>query len=131
MDHWRAVYPVEIWAAQLEKVAAGFAAAVDRWRRDLPDAAAPLVREMAVAEACAIYWASAARQARFVAARRAAAPPAVLLPLLEAERAAAQRLHALQSADSRLGFEASNQYFHTPLDLVEKVINTRWVAEHL
>ncbi len=131
VDHWRAVYPVEIWAAQLEKVAAGFAAAVDRWRRDLPDAAAPLVREMAVAEACAIYWASAARQARFVAARRAAAPPAVLLPLLEAERAAAQRLHALQSADSRLGFEASNQYFHTPLDLVEKVINTRWVAEHL
>ena len=27
--------------------------------------------------------------------------------------------------DSRIGFEASNQYYYVPLDLVEKVLNCR------
>ena len=44
----------------------------------------------------------------------------------------ARRLHSLQSRDSRLGFEASNQYYYVPVDLAEKVINchdllTRWL----
>ena len=33
--------------------------------------------------------------------------------------------HAIQSRDSRIGFEASNQYYYVPLDLVEKVVNCR------
>jgi hypothetical protein len=41
-------------------------------------------------------------------------------------------LHAVQSRDSRIGFEASNQYYYVPVDLAEKVINcqdllTRWL----
>ena len=41
------------------------------------------------------------------------------------------RLHALQSRDSRIGFEASNRDFYVPLDLVEKVINCRWAARQI
>ena len=62
-------------------------------------------------EAAAIHFRSTANQARFVMARR---------------------LHAIQTRDSRIGFEASNQYYYVPVDLVEKVINcqdllTRWL----
>jgi hypothetical protein len=52
--------------------------------------------------------------------------------LLRSEIALARRLHAIQSRDSRIGFEASNQYYYVPVDLAEKVINchdllTRWL----
>ena len=33
--------------------------------------------------------------------------------------------------DSRIGFDPSCQYFYLPLDLVEKVVNCRWVLGHV
>jgi hypothetical protein len=95
-----------------------------------------------VGVAAAIHFRSTANQARFVAARRrlqeakspaeAQAAAAELERLLRAEMALARRLHAIQSGDSRIGFEASNQYYYVPVDLAEKVINchdllTRWL----
>lgn len=144
LDQWRAVFPPEVFAGQLEKVAAGFAsgaatlrAAARGTRGANRDA---LLSEAGVADACALHFGSAARQARFVLARRAAlagGPDAAkaaadLERLLDDEIAAARRLHALQSADSRIGFEASNQYYYVPVDLVEKVVNAvdlkeRWL----
>ena len=52
--------------------------------------------------------------------------------LLRAEMELARRLHAIQTRDSRIGFEATNQYYYVPVDLAEKVINcqdllTRWL----
>ena len=43
--------------------------------------------------------------------------------LIRAERAGALRLHAIQTHDSRIGYEASNHYFYVPMDLAEKVLN--------
>ena len=45
---------------------------------------------------------------------------------------AARQLHRLQLRDSRLGFEASNQYYYVPMDLAEKMLNcqdllNRWL----
>jgi hypothetical protein len=45
--------------------------------------------------------------------------------LTHSELTLALRLHALQSVDSRLGFEATNHYYFVPADLVEKVLNCR------
>jgi hypothetical protein len=42
---------------------------------------------------------------------------------LNAELELAKRLHRLQSRDSRIGFEASNQYYYVPMDLAEKVLS--------
>ena len=36
----------------------------------------------------------------------------------------------LAKEDSRIGFEASNQYHYLPLDLVEKVVNCEYVLKH-
>jgi hypothetical protein len=100
------------------------------------------LRELSVGEAAAIHFRSTANQARFILARRrlkeakspaeAQSACAELERLLRAETGLARRLHAIQSSDSRIGFEASNQYYYVPVDLAEKVINchdllTRWL----
>ena len=73
---------------------------------------------------------SVANQSRYLLARRTADSKAQRR-FIDAETRLATRLHALQSRDARLGFESSNQYFYTPHDLVEKVINCRWLAARL
>jgi len=148
LDGWRAVYPPDIFAAQFEKIAAGFEAAIAKLKAESAKLAGmakeqqALTRELGVAEAAAIIFRSTANQVRFVMARRALAQaktaagkqPALaeLERVLKEEITLAQRLHAIQSRDSRIGFEASNHYFFVPQDLVEKVDNcrdllTRWL----
>jgi hypothetical protein len=122
LDAWRGAYPPDVFAHQLEKVATGFEAAIAKLRASVKTPRVNLREQMIFAEAAAIHFASAAQQTRFVAARRANNREA-MLKAADTEMTLAKRLHALQSLDARIGFEASNQYFYTPLDLVEKVIN--------
>ncbi|HLK56923.1 MAG TPA: hypothetical protein VKU00_10180 [Chthonomonadaceae bacterium] len=139
LDTWRAVYPPEVFIGQFEKVADGFEAALRDLEATLPAASGTakqresLLAERRVAEAAAIHFRSTAHQARFVLLRRAleaAKTPeearpilAELEQILSAEIALAHRLYTLQSQDSRLGFEASNQYYYVPVDLLEKILN--------
>jgi hypothetical protein len=141
LDGWRAVYPPEIFIGQFEKLAAGFeqaheslAAALQTHRSTLlAEQRTAVAQELNVGEAAAIHFRSIANQARFILARRqlkeanspdrAQSARAELERLLRAEMGLARRLHAIQSRDSRIGFEASNEYFYVPLDLAEKVIN--------
>jgi hypothetical protein len=145
LDHWRAIYSPEIFIQQFDGVADGF----DRALAGLKTAGAradatPAQRrafeaECNVAEACAIHFRTCANQARFVLARRAlvaakkaedVAPQIEILErMLKDEIELARRLHRIQSADSRVGFEASNQYNYVPVDLAEKVLNCRDLLE--
>ncbi len=150
LDAWRAVYPADVFVSQFEKVAGAFeaahaqlAAAFAAGRSEVsPPQARAIAAELSVAEAAAIHFRSTANQARFVLARRrlldaktaaeAKAARQELETVLRAEVESARRLHQIQSSDSRIGFEASNQYFYVPVDLVEKVINcddllNRWL----
>jgi hypothetical protein len=150
LDGWRAVYPPEVFIGQFEKVATGFehahaniATAFKACRTKLTaEQRATAVQELNVGEAAAIHFRSVANQARFVMARRRlketksqeSVQPACaeLERLLRTEIELAVRLHAVQSRDSRIGFEASNQYYYVPVDLAEKVINcqdllARWL----
>ncbi|MCO5051400.1 MAG: hypothetical protein M9920_03770 [Verrucomicrobiae bacterium] len=149
LDSWRSVYPPEVFAGQLEKVADGFDRALAELQRatqnetNATDAQRTmLTAECRVAEAATIHFRSVAQQTRFILARRAvaaggdetetrAAQTAVMERWLEAELSLARRLHAIQSADSRIGFEASNQYYYVPIDLVEKVLNCRHLLAQL
>ncbi|HEX6961194.1 MAG TPA: hypothetical protein VF175_04960 [Lacipirellula sp.] len=143
LDSWRGVYPPEVFAEQFGKVADGFdrgaaslRAAADAARGDCRE---PLLDEWRVAEAAAIQFRSAANQARFVMARdRLATGPSgadadacldELATLLNAETELARRLYQLQIRDSRLGFEATNHYFYTPMDLAEKALNCRYLLD--
>ena len=136
LNSWRAVYPAETLATQFEKVADGFDRGVGELRAAKGDSAEfeeALRRESSVGEAAAILLRSAANQSRFVLARDrlAAMTPGAdatatleeLDALLREEMKLARRLYVVQRQDSRIGFEATNHYFFTPLDLAEKVLN--------
>ncbi len=142
LNGWRAIYPPEIFVQQFEKVADGFDRALAELKTATvqgqgatPTQRRALAAECDVAEAAAIHFRSSANQARFVLARQAlaatkapeAATPqrAAMANVLKDEIALARRLHAIQARDSRIGFEASNQYYYVPVDLMEKVLNCR------
>ena len=127
LNAWRAIYPAPVFAAQLEKVALGFEAAIGKLRAAVSTPPPALAEELRFAAAAAIHFASVANQCRAVLARDSEDKTA-LRRLCLAESRLAIRLHALQSVDSRIGFEASNQYYYIPHDLVEKVINCHWLA---
>jgi hypothetical protein len=101
-------------------------------------------QELNVAEAAAIHFRSTANQCRFVQARHdlaeaktsgeAEMPLKNVKALIENEMELARRLYSIQMRDSRIGFEASNQYYYVPMDLAEKVLNcddllNRWLPE--
>lgn len=145
VEGWRACYPEEVFVKQFTKMADGFDAAIAKVHAATQDAKCEakfrhaLDEEIGVADACAVHWRTVANQARFVSARRALAAAkdadtarpliANIEQILKDEIALAQRLFAIQSRDSRIGFEASNQYFYIPMDLAEKVLNCRDLLE--
>ena len=145
LESWRPPYPAEVFIGQLEKVAEGFEQGLAKFKQATGSMKADArqqkacAREMTVAEAAAIHFRSSASQSRFVWTRNrlsAATSAADARPLLDElerllrrEAAAAKRLYALQMEDSRLGFEASNQYYYVPMDRAEKVINCRDLLE--
>lgn len=148
LNGWRQVYPPEIFASQLEIVADGFDKALAGLTRETQ----PLRNRMTIAqksaldseariiEAAAIHLRSTACQTRFVMARTVLENPGatksdtrpaleLLNRILESEISLAKRLRELQRLDSRIGFEASNQYYYVGADLVEKVVNARHLLE--
>ncbi len=142
LDGWRQVYPPEVFVRQFMKIADGFEEAIALLRKTaegLPrDAAqeASFRRELDVATAAAIHFRSTGNQARFVELRKRVREGKVtedlrveLRRVLESEIALARQLLEIQQRDSRIGFEASNQYYYVPQDLAEKVINCRYLLD--
>ena len=144
LDGWRAVYPRDVFVGQFDKMADGFEEALGRLKEQTRDidpgeAAAAFRLDLDVAEACAIHFRSVANQGKFVMARDALATATEteaahklmdkLAAVLESEIDLAKRLYAIQTRNSRIGFESSNHYFYIPIDLVEKAINCRYILD--
>ena len=141
LNSWKAVYTPEVFISQFRKVADGFDVAIATLQQATEDVTAEpnfaqaLEDELNVMSACAIHYHSVANQAQFIMARQAFSDASTteqaeqaasdLRSVLQHEIDLAVRMYALQSCDSRLGFEASNHYFYVPIDLAEKVVNCR------
>jgi hypothetical protein len=127
LDTWRSIYPRETFAAQFEKVAAGWSrglAELAQAARATPAQTAAQARsDLRLATAAQLHFASVAAQCRYVMARDAGAAPAALAPILREEQRRAVDLYSLQLQDSRIGFEASNHYYYLPRHLQEKWLN--------
>jgi hypothetical protein len=100
--------------------------------------------DLRYAKAAVNHFQAVTNQSRFVAARDAladvaathtpeqrAALVAQMKTAVESELSLAKELYTLVKEDSRIGFEPSCQYFYLPLDLVEKVVNCRWILANL
>ena len=148
LETWRGPYPPGVLAAQFEKVAEGWRAGIQELKLALekipPGCRKEAQSDLRLARAAGIHFQSVANQTRFIMARDALAAEADSLTndkrtglqnelkrLLKSEIASARELYTLVQEDSRIGFEPSCQYFYLPLDLVEKVVNCRWMLEKI
>lgn len=140
-DAWRSIYPAETFSSLLRQIALEYERVIHVSRlaapgkqRTLEKDRAAFDTELRVAEASAIHFASVANQSDFVRLRNSlpsltgeARSPVLdqVSGILKSEVELAKRLYAIQVLDSRIGFEATNQYYYIPIDLIEKVINCR------
>jgi hypothetical protein len=148
LERWRGPYPPEVFASQFEKIVKGWEPGLAELELAVQKAPSDRQKEVQAdlryARAAAIVFQSVANQTRFVMARDALAQPSDAVPAeerrrlraeikrcLESEIALARQLFVLAREDSRVGFEPTCQHFYLPLDLVEKVINCRWLLKHL
>jgi len=148
LDGWRGPYPPDIFAAQFEKVATGFRPGIAELAQAVAAAPASMKADtetdLRFARAAANHFQAVANQSRFVNARDQLADPAaeltdearealrgVMVAAVESEIELAKELYGLVKEDSRIGFEPSCQYFYLPMDLVEKVVNCRWILREL
>jgi hypothetical protein len=147
INRWRGPYPADVLADQFAKIAAGWKeglAELDRAVEKAPaNKAADTRAELRLAQAALCHFQSVANQVRFTVARNALlagdnplgaadrkAKMEEIRRTVEDEIVLARQLFTLARQDSRIGFEAANQYFYVPLDLVEKVINCRYILDH-
>lgn len=146
IDGWRGPYPPDVFVRQFQKMARGFRDGILELEKAVEKT--PAVRragaeaDVRYARVAAITFQSIANQGAFVIARDAldgmadkASPDARRLradirKLLESEIGLAKQLFPLVQADSCIGFEPSCQYFYLPHDVLEKVINCRWLLKY-
>lgn len=146
LTSWRGPYPSEIFAAQFEKTAVGWEDGLAELKLAVQNAPSELrsdaEAELVFARAARLYFQSVANQTQFVVLRDALADAAEPLPsatraeyldeirrVLQNEMAIAREMFTLAQLNSCVGYEAASQYVYLPLDLVEKVVNCRWILD--
>ncbi len=140
LNSWRSIYPADVYIAQMKKVSDGWSEGLESLLMAVPlinshsQARIDIREEYNIAKAAWLHFASVANQALFVQLRDSllhvpsSAVPGLkkqLQHLLEDEITLAADLFSIMGKDSRIGFEASNQYYYVRQDLVEKILNCR------
>ena len=142
---WVTIYPADVFASQFETMAMGwqpglvaFKSAIGKTKTKVQTTNART--DFGLAEAAYFHFKSVANQVQFTKARNALQDPtlgaeqlqnniSIMKSVAAEEIKLAQRLYQLAKEDSRIGFEASNQYHYLPLDLVEKVVNCEYLLK--
>lgn len=141
INRWSGIYGPQIFIQQMNKIAEGFEYGLRQMLQQTVNIVMTASQrklfqmECDVAETIAIHYRSAANQASFTLTRDAVlkqdkgtertANINTLKKVLAQEIVLAKKMYKLQCSNSTLGYEASNHYFYTPGDLLEKVLNCR------
>jgi hypothetical protein len=142
LDGWRGPYPREVFISQFQKVAAGWKEGLQSFNKvvELANSDEVAKTDWRIAKAAYLHFASVANQARFVYVRDSVLTGDLtkdseqllkkeMNSILDSEIQIAVELFDLARKDSRIGFEASNQYYYVSQDLMEKVVNCEWMRE--
>ncbi len=136
---WKGVYPASTVQELMMKLAKRWGdgvAVLEQIRTRSKDAAL----ELAIARTCYSHFESVANQIEFYLLRDEA-PNATpgrkkqiisrMIAIAERERELAAAQYAVACDESLIGYEASNHYYYTPVDLLEKVLNCDYVIAEL
>ena len=128
LELWRGIFPTESYVEQLEKMAKkwqeGFAllSTVDRSKN-------PYLCELFdVSEACLVHFCGMYNQCRFVQER---SDLSRCKAILQEEIELALRALRLVGKNATIGYESSNHYFYTAGNLMEKIVNCRYLLDRL
>lgn len=137
---WKGAYP----AATVQQLMATLAR---RWGQGLAvleriggRASKEAVLELAIARTCHAHFESTANQVEFYLLREEAASTtperrkgvlARMREIAARELELARRQFLVARQESRIGYEASNHYYYTPVDLLEKMLNCEQVIAGL
>ena len=135
---WAGPYPPEVVEKQFAKMAALWSAGLAVMERSLahvpPHKKAAADLDLAIARTCLHHFQSTANQVEFYLLRDGDQTPETALrmrALAAQEIDLARRQFEVARLHSVIGYEASNHYYYTPLDLVEKALNCRYVMRQL
>jgi len=145
LKSWRAVYPENVWADQMEKVAGGFEKGcqilLEGIKQSTGKYKALLQVELNRAKTVEIHCASVANQARFIIARDSYYASndikmkkeliTVMRTITQKEIKLVRTLLPIVKKDAYIAYESSNHYFYIPENLLEKYINLKDVIEWL
>jgi hypothetical protein len=134
---WAGEYPPEVVQREFGRMAAKWAEALPTFRRAVslvPEwKRRRAVEDLAIAETCHIHFSSTANQVEFYLLRdqpRTAESVARMREIVKDEIELAQRLYGLARRHSVIAYEASNHYYYRPADLIEKILNCRYLLDH-
>lgn len=146
LNGWTAPFPQSVFTSQFERLATEWKKGLEHFSEALklspPKYKSTATRDFNLAQAAYIHFASVANQASFIKNRDSLLDKSVseaerqrlkqkIKTLLISEIELSTKLYEISTLDSRVGFEASNQYFYVPQDLMEKVINCEFVMKEL
>ena len=133
---WRSIFKEDAYIAQMRKVAEGFAKgmqilkSVDTSKMSA-EQKAEFEKTTAWADTARIHFASVVNQSEYVQLRDSATPnKARMLEILKDEERLAKEQLAIVKKDSRIGFESSNHYFYTSIDLFEKLLSIDYARKN-
>ncbi len=142
--NWCGTYPPEVVRSQFQKMAEIWNRGLELFRKAMAKASpakkVAAAADVAVAETCYHHFRSVANQVEFYMLRdklasasgsERAATIARMKAIAADEIELARRQFPVARSNSTIAFEASNHYYYTPLDLVEKVLNCRDVIAQL
>lgn len=133
LDYWRTPYPADVFEEQFRKMTEGWRPGLALLAEAAADAEGPCAT--ALSELSDVAWATychlrtAYLQIAFVRHRdeQGFVLDERTRAIVGEEIELAKTLYTIMRRDSRIGFEATNHYYYTANDLVEKVLN----CEHL
>jgi hypothetical protein len=136
--NWCGPYPPTVVLSQFRSLS-------DKWRKGLERleraaAAAPQSkrkisqRELAIGRTCLNHFESTANQVEFYLLRdgpASASSRSRMLEIVQHEMKLSREQYFVARGESLIGYEASNHYYYTPLDLVEKMLNCEGIERVL
>lgn len=135
---WVGKYPPEVVQREFSRMASLWEKALPAFRRAVPLAPQHLreraVEDLAIAETCHIHFRSTANQVEFYLLRdqpRTVQSRTRMREIAKDEIELARRLYGLARRHSVIAYEASNNYYYRPVDLLEKIVNCRHLLDHV
>lgn len=117
LEHWRSIYPEEVFENQLAKLC-------EKWAEGLALLTDDGSELYIMAKAAYIQFSACWNQVRFYRAR-AAGDTAAMRAMAEKELQNAKEMLGLMNRTPVLGFEAANHYYFSKGNIAEKIVNCK------